>query len=94
MSAYLCWLSVLLCVHSAKSQECDYFPYIPLGMTDRYNGIKDDQITASSSFSDQTTANYGRLHISDAYLFNQELQGAGAWVALDQDDKQWIKLTC
>ncbi|VDP55099.1 unnamed protein product [Schistosoma curassoni] len=53
-------------------------------MTDRYNGIKDNQITASSSFSDQTMPYYGRLHISD--------EGAGAWIALDQDDKQWIQI--
>ncbi|XP_018647599.1 septate junction protein [Schistosoma mansoni] len=53
-------------------------------MTDRYNGIKDSQITASSSFSDQTMPYYGRLHISD--------EGAGAWISLDQDDKQWIQI--
>ncbi|CAH8431817.1 unnamed protein product [Schistosoma intercalatum] len=92
MNSYLCLLSILLPVHHVLTQECDYFPYVPLGMTDRYNGIKDNQITASSSFSDQTMPYYGRLHISDAYLFNQDLQGAGAWIALDQDDKQWIQI--
>ncbi|CAH8432973.1 unnamed protein product [Schistosoma guineensis] len=92
MNSYLCLLSILLSVHHVLTQECDYFPYVPLGMTDRYNGIKDNQITASSSFSDQTMPYYGRLHISDAYLFNQDLQGAGAWIALDQDDKQWIQI--
>ncbi|KAF6776598.1 hypothetical protein AHF37_03539 [Paragonimus kellicotti] len=61
-------------------------------MTDRFNGIKDDQVTASSSFSDQTMPYYGRLHIADAYLYDYSLQGAGAWVALDQDDQQWIQI--
>ncbi|TGZ36839.1 hypothetical protein CRM22_011389 [Opisthorchis felineus] len=79
-------------VHRSETQTCDYYPFVPLGMTDRFNGIKDDQITASSSFSDQTMPYYGRLHLSDAFLFDQSLKGAGAWVALDQDDQQWIQI--
>ncbi|VDD79184.1 unnamed protein product [Mesocestoides corti] len=53
-------------------------------MTNRYLGIKNDQITASSWFSSQTRPFYGRLHISD--------EGAGAWVARNNDDKQWIQV--
>ncbi|CAH8495689.1 unnamed protein product [Schistosoma rodhaini] len=80
MENYLCLLSIFLFVNHALTQECDYFPYIPLGMTDRYNGIKDSQITASSSFSDQTMPYYGRLHISD-----------GPFVAY-MDGTSWIDL--
>ncbi|KAF5403241.1 Neurexin-4 [Paragonimus heterotremus] len=83
---------LLLSIYLTDSQTCDFFPFVPLGMTDRFNGIKDDQITASSSFSDQTMPYYGRLHIADAYLYDYSLQGAGAWVALDQDDQQWIQI--
>ncbi|CAH8572210.1 unnamed protein product [Dicrocoelium dendriticum] len=81
-----------LCMAPSDNEECDYYPFVPLGMTDRFNGITDSQVTASSSFSTETMPYYGRLHSSDAFLFDNSLEDAGAWVALDQDDKQWIQI--
>ncbi|KAL3309815.1 hypothetical protein Ciccas_011634, partial [Cichlidogyrus casuarinus] len=61
-------------------------------MTDRFNGIKNDQITASSSFSSQTLPYYGRLHISSGFLFDRTIVGGGAWTAGNQNDKQYIQI--
>ncbi|KAM3186642.1 hypothetical protein ACTXT7_003895 [Hymenolepis weldensis] len=35
---------------------------------------------------------YGRLHISEAFDYDPAIQGAGAWVARNNDDKQWIQI--
>nr|CUU99120.1 hypothetical transcript [Hymenolepis microstoma] len=61
-------------------------------MTNRHIGITNEQITASSWFSAQTMPYYGRLHISEAFDYDPAIQGAGAWVARNNDDKQWIQI--
>jgi contactin associated protein-like 2 len=73
-------------------QDCDIFPEVPLGVTDKYNGVKDSQMTASSAYTNDTLAIYGRLHYSDAFLWDYDLPGAGAWVAYDQNMQQYLQV--
>ncbi|PAA60041.1 hypothetical protein BOX15_Mlig001539g1 [Macrostomum lignano] len=74
------------------SQRCELFPLIPLGMTDRYNGIPDSNIIASSRLNEQSKAYYGRLHFSDGFLFFRNREGAGSWIAGDQNTDQWLQV--
>ena len=55
----------------------------PLGMSG--GQIKDDQITASTTYDSQSVAPAGRLNAS-------AVRRSGGWVAAENDGKQWFQV--
>jgi hypothetical protein len=55
----------------------------PLGLSG--GQIKDDQITASTTYDSQSVAPAGRLNAS-------AVRRSGGWVAAENDGKQWFQV--